>query len=198
MKDNNSPKKDKELKGNENESLDEAQSGESIQNLIQSYHFPTLMRYLDTISDNSEKIKLLIVMKSNYLQQDYVIDTGKVSFDKKCDVEIEKIRSIWELENSHGKSNFKSQFMLSNKIGAKIDLIRILNAMVDLHLVQKTNGDYPNKGEFMKICGEFFGTDLTNYHSNLSQALKEQSIEVNLKVFHKMIEITKSEHYTDQ
>jgi len=82
--------------------------------------------------------------------------------------------------------------------GAKIDLIRILNALYELKLILKENEQLLTKQEFMEALGEFLGVDLSKYHSNLSQALKNQPLEVNLKVFEKMKEATQKAHYTNE
>jgi hypothetical protein len=47
----------------------------------------------------------------------------------------------------------------------------------------------------MKQAGEFFGTDLSKYDIDLSQALNSTSLEANLKVFGQMKEVTQNSHY---
>lgn len=79
----------------------------------------------------------------------------------------------------------KTVFKLSEKKGAKIDLIRILNALYELRLIGNTNGNYPTKEGFMKKAGEFFGVDLQKYDVNLSQTFNG-TLEANLKVFKEM------------
>lgn len=89
----------------------------------------------------------------------------------------------------------KPVFKLSDKKGAKIDLIRILNALYELRLIKKTDGQIPTKQEFIEKMGEYLGDDLSKYHSNLSQALQNQPLEVNLKVFDEMKEVTQKAHF---
>lgn len=86
-------------------------------------------------------------------------------------------------------------FKLSDKKGAKTDLIRVLNALYELRLFNKTDGQIPTKQEFIETMGEYLGIDLSKYHSNLSQALQNQPLEVNLKVFEEMKEATQKAHY---
>ena len=89
----------------------------------------------------------------------------------------------------------KPIFKLSDKKGAKTDLIRVLNALYELRLFNKTDGQIPTKQEFIETMGEYLGVDLSKYHSNLSQALQNQPLEVNLKVFEEMKEATQKAHY---
>jgi len=92
----------------------------------------------------------------------------------------------------------KPLFKLSDKRGDKIDLIRVLYALNELCLVEKANGQLPTKGEFMEACGEFFGTDLSEYDKDLSQALNVSSKEANEKVFERMKEVMNKGHYTSK
>lgn len=89
----------------------------------------------------------------------------------------------------------KPVLKLSDKKGAKTDLIRVLNALYELRLFNKTDGQIPTKQEFMETLGEYLGVDLSKYHSNLSQALQNQPLEVNLKVFEDMKEATQKAHF---
>ncbi len=90
---------------------------------------------------------------------------------------------------------FESSFRLSSRRGMKTDLIRVLHALYELHFFEKPDGQIPTKEDFMIESGHFFGTDLSHYHSNLSQALKEQPLEVNLKIFDQMKSVTQKSHY---
>jgi hypothetical protein len=101
-----------------------------------------------------------------------------------------------ELEHKLNESSiYIPKFQLSKKKGAKIDLIRVLNALYELRLINDSDGQIPSKKIFFNAVGKFIGVELSNYHSNLSQALQNQPLEVNLKVFDEMMEITKKAHY---
>lgn len=93
------------------------------------------------------------------------------------------------------KDKKNQAFQLRKKQGAKTDLIRILNAVYELKIFEMTDGDIPSKEMFMTHTGAFFGTDLSKYDVDLSQALNITSIEANLKVFEKMKEVTQKSHY---
>lgn len=84
-----------------------------------------------------------------------------------------------EVEENH-------RFNLSSKRGAKIDFIRILNSLYELKFFELKNGQIPNKKEFMVEVGKFFGVELSEYHADLSQALKNGSTESNIKIFEEM------------
>lgn len=90
---------------------------------------------------------------------------------------------------------FTPLFKPSTKKGAKTDLIRVLNALYELKLIDKTDGQTPTKQEFMQAMGEYLGMNLSKYASNLSQSQNEQTLEVNLKVFDDMKEATQKAHY---
>lgn len=102
---------------------------------------------------------------------------------------------ISKIENLTGTTKAKPVFKLSDKKGAKTDLIRVLNALYELRLFNKTDGQIPTKQEFIETMGEYLGVDLSKYHSNLSQALQNQPLEVNLKVFEEMKKATQKAHY---
>jgi hypothetical protein len=89
----------------------------------------------------------------------------------------------------------KPVFKLSDKKGAKTDLIRVLNALYELRFFNKTDGQIPTKREFIETMGVYLGVDLSKYHSNLSQALQNQPLAVNLKVFEDMKKVTQNAHY---
>ena len=74
-------------------------------------------------------------------------------------------------------------------------MIRVLNALYELRFFNKTDGQIPTKQEFIETMGEYLGVDLSKYHSNLSQAMQNQPLEVNLKVFEEMKKVTQSAHY---
>jgi hypothetical protein len=93
------------------------------------------------------------------------------------------------------KDKKNQAFQLRKKQGAKTDLIRILNAVYELQMFEKTDGQIPSKEMFMKQAGEFFGTDLSKYDIDLSQALNNTTLETNIKVFEKMKEVTQNSHY---
>ena len=95
-------------------------------------------------------------------------------------------------------SKTKAKYKLSGKSGAKTDLIRILNALYELHFIEKEDGSIPTKQEFFEAFGNFLGINLSKYHANLSQTFKEQPLEVNLKIFEKMKEITQNGHFTSE
>ena len=140
----------------------------------------------------------------------------KMNFDKKelehltTTLTAEQLSQVAEIKTTYIKSliskieeltttpKAKPVFKLSEKNGAKTDLIRVLNALYELRFFNKTDGQIPTKQEFIETMGEYLGVDLSKYHTNLSQALKNQPLEVNLKVFEKMKEATQKFHYQNK
>ena len=161
------------------------------------YDFQKVKQHIETFETVKEKILYLTEIKTDFLQNkpywDFPFETP---FDRKCELEIEMLNKIVGIE-AHTTTTPKAKpvFKLSEKKGAKTDLIRVLNALYELRLFNKTDGLIPTKQEFMETMGEYLGVDLSSYHTNLSQALKNQSIEVNIKVFEDMITITQKAHY---
>lgn len=153
-------------------------------------------QHLEKLTDTNEKIKYLIIKKAEYDQQKDIEMVIGTSFGKKCEIEIKKLKALAELENEPEHKKTIPQFKLSDKKGSKTDLIRILNAIYELRMIEKPDGQIPSKEKFMKQAGNFFGTDLSKYDSDLSQAFNNTALEANLKIFEDMINITKDKHST--
>lgn len=98
---------------------------------------------------------------------------------------IQTIENIIGNELESEMINEKSSFRLTNKKGAKVDLIRILNAMYELQMVKLPNEQIPPKKLFMEKAGQFFGIDLAKYDADLAQAL-DGSKEKNIRIFEEM------------
>jgi len=160
------------------------------------YDFQKVKQHIETLTTVKDKILYLIEIKNDFLQNKNWWDLYiEAPFDRKCELEIKKLNEVLKLETHTTTPKAKPVFKLSDKKGAKTDLIRVLNALYELRLFNKTDGQIPTKQEFIETMGEYLGVDLSNYHSNLSQALQNQPLEVNLKVFQEMIEATKNAHY---
>lgn len=160
------------------------------------YDFQKVKQHIETLATVKDKILYLTEIKTDFLQNKsgWDIETG-TPFDRKCELEIKKLNEVLKLEAHTTTPKAKPIFKLSDKKGAKTDLIRVLNALYELRLFNKTDGQIPTKQEFIETIGEYLGVDLSKYHSNLSQALQNQPLEVNLKVFEDMKEATQKAHY---
>lgn len=144
-------------------------------------------QHLTTLQDAAEKIAYLIIKKTEYKQQDLGEFIFGVTFDQQCELEIKKIEALRKLEpKTPSPAKTQAQFKLSNRKGTKTNLIRILNAIYELRMIEKKDGQIPSKESFMKEAGEFFGTDFSKYDIDLSQAMNNTSIEANLKIFEDM------------
>lgn len=160
------------------------------------YDFQKVKQHIETLATVKDKILYLTEIKTDFLQNKsgWDLDIG-TPFDRKCELEIKKLNEVLKLEAHTTTPKAKPVFKLSEKKGAKTDLIRVLNALYELRLFNKTDGQIPTKQEFIETMGEYLGVDLSKYHSNLSQALQNQPLEVNLKVFEDMKEATQKAHY---
>ena len=157
--------------------------------------YDEVKRHIDTLKTAKEKIMYLQEAKTEYLQNQTTINIPSFvpSFDKKCDIEINGIREAIQLEEqlkgqpeAHTTTIPNPSFKLS-ETGSKIDLIRVLVALHESELFEKVNGKELTKKEFMKTMGDYLGVDLSNFHSNLSQALQTQPKDVNLKIFKELL-----------
>lgn len=161
---------------------------------VNRYDFEKVKKHIETLPDAKAKIKYLIEIKTGY-KQEIGYEWNYPNFGQKCELEIKKLNEILQLEAHTATSKTKPVFQLSKKMGSKIELIRVLNALYEIHLLEKTDGQRPSKQEFIGTMGEYLGVDLSNYHSNLSQALQNQPLETNLKVFEDMKAVTTRAHY---
>lgn len=160
------------------------------------YDFQKVKQHIETLTTVKDKILYLTEIKTDFLQNKISWDLDlSTPFDRKCELEIKKLNEVLKLEAHTTTPKAKPIFKLSDKKGAKTDLIRVLNALYELRLFNKTDGQIPTKQEFIETMGEYLGVDLSKYHSNLSQALQNQPLEVNLKVFEEMKEATQKAHY---
>ena len=145
------------------------------------------------------KIKYLIEVITDFKQKYVQFDSDKhyskyePNFLKQCELEIEKLKQLTELEIKSNSCEQPSIFILSKKRGNKADLIRILDTLYELQFFQTLEGQYPTKEIFMKHVGIFFGTDFSDYDKDRSQALNA-SIEANLKIFEQMKDIIQKMH----
>jgi hypothetical protein len=168
------------------------------------YDYDEVKQHIDTLGTAWEKIKYLEKAKTEYRQnrsgfglEDSALMrlSQGLPFDEKCDIEINGVIETMQLEEklkAHTATTPNPSLKLSGRTSAKTDFIRVLSALYDLKMFErKADGRMPTKAEFMVTVGGFFGLNLSNYHVNLSQALKNQSIEANLEVFHEMIAKTK-------
>lgn len=157
------------------------------------YNWNKTIAYIGTLPVLQDRIIYLIEQRTKY-KQESGYDFEHPNFGEKCELEIKKLKALIEIQNSTVPQT-KQAFQLRKKQGAKTDLIRILNAVYELRMFEMTDGQIPSKEMFMKQAGDFFGTDLSKYDIDLSQALNNTSLETNLKVFEQMKEVTQNSHY---
>ena len=172
-----------------------------IQNPNWHFDFEAIKTELTTIEAPTEKHKFLMNLLFDYSAKANEIDEQEYQFYESMGfvqwikTELQRCEYLQKLETTTTTPKAKPVFKLSEKKGAKTDLIRVLNALYELRLFNKTDGQIPTKQEFIETMGEYLGVDLSKYHSNLSQALQNQPLEVNLKVFEEMKEATQKAHY---
>jgi hypothetical protein len=163
---------------------------------VTKYDFQKAKQHIETLTTVKDKILYLTEIKTDYLQNKnyWDIEIG-TAFNEKCDLEIQMLKQVLKLETTTNTPKLQPIFKLSEKKGAKTDLIRVLFALYEIRLLCKTDGQIPTKQEFMETIGEYLGVDLSKYHTNLSQSLQNQPLEINLKVFEEMKEAIQKAHY---
>jgi hypothetical protein len=145
------------------------------------YDWQATKAHLDTLPDATAKIAHLIEKKAKYNQLGGLKLKGwGPDYADNCQTEIKKLEALAKLEQQG--QTVKSPFRLSEKKGAKTNLIRLLNALYELHLIELADGQRPTKAQFMQQVGGFLGVDMNRYEQTLSKAL-EQPLETNLEVF---------------
>ena len=84
---------------------------------------------------------------------------------------------------------FKSTIRINEKKFAKIDLIRIINAMYDIGFFVSTEGKKKIKGQCMVTIGNALNVDLGDYSNDLSSSMQDGSkIDKHLEIFKLMAE----------
>jgi len=172
-----------------------------IQNPNWHFDFEAIKVKLQTIETATEKQKYLMNLLFDYSAKAFEIDElerkyyESMGFVQWIKTELSRCEYEQTVEAATTTLKTKPVFKLSEKKGAKIDLIRVLNALHELRLFNKTDGQIPSKELFMKQSGEFFGIDLSKYDTDLSQALNNTSLEANLKVFEEMKTVTIKSHH---
>lgn len=160
-----------------------------------NYDIEEVKAHIATLTEVQKKIEYVRRIKADYQQAPGINITPlfNTPFDQQCDIEIGLLET--QLIGKQNSSQQISQpfFKLSSKM-PKTDLIRVLIAMYDLKFIEKTDGQIPDKKEFMEQIGVFFGLDLSKYHVYLTQALN-QSKEANAKVFDDMKKCIEAQYY---
>ncbi len=165
--------------------------GKKINEEDYKYNFENVKKQLETLNNSHNKITFLIEQKALY-QQDHnkPKNTPSPNFEEKCNIEIEKIKTLAEFEVKQTEItevNLNAfDFQLSSKL-SKIDFIRILNIMYEMKMFEQKDGQIPTKDKFIKTVGSYFNSDLSHFQKSISGSLQNQSLEVNKKVFEDMI-----------
>jgi len=172
-----------------------------IQNPNLHFDFEAIKTQLTTFEAPTEKHSFLMNILFDFSAKAYEIDElehqfyESMGFVQWIKTELSRCEYEQSIETATTTPKTKTVFKLSDKTGAKTNLIRVLNALYELRLFNKTDGQIPTKQEFIETMGEYLGVDLSKYHTNLSQALQNQPLEVNLKIFEDMKQATQNSHY---
>lgn len=100
--------------------------------------------------------------------------------------EIEPLR---ERIMSQPTSTGKSPVYLTERTGAKIDIIRVLNVLYEMGTFTGENGKKISKKDFMVAMGQAMNMDLSGYDKDLSRSLSDSTkLEKHLRIFENMLQ----------
>lgn len=153
------------------------------------FRWKEVKQHCDTLSDARSKIAYLIDRNAEYRQHLIISKEASTGFDEMCRIEISRIKEQEDLQAM--KAPYQGNIFLTPNKGNKINLIRIINALYEIRYFHDGNEQIPTKETVMIAIGKSLGVDLSNYDSNLSQALNTGNIENNIAIFQQMMDITK-------
>ena len=84
------------------------------------------------------------------------------------------------------------RIFLSKERGRRLDIIRIINAIIELGFFVDENGRKSSKKDVFAVFGHAMNVDFSNYHNDLSSSLADStSMNKHLKIFEEMLEMMK-------
>lgn len=90
---------------------------------------------------------------------------------------------------SQPTSTGKSPVYLTERTGAKIDIIRVLNVLYEMGTFTGENGKKISKKDFMIAMGQAMNMDLSGYDKDLSRSLSDSTkLEKHLRIFENMLQ----------
>ncbi len=158
-------------------------------------NFKNLQDKLELIPDVNEKLKILIEEKTDYLQQrgnNLLEDIWEVSYDKKIDLEIQKLEKILLIEHDKDLSNSNSENKLiyssTNKIlviSDSTDITRIFENAKQANIIS-------NKTQITQIVDIFFNLKRSNYDKNKSDLNKPLPAKSGTETFFEFVKLCSS------
>ncbi len=83
----------------------------------------------------------------------------------------------------------KSPVYLTERTGAKIDIIRVLNVLYEMGMFTEESGRKISKKDFMVAMGQAMNIDLSGYDKDLSRSLSDSTkLEKHLRIFENMLQ----------
>lgn len=168
------------------EKENQAKSVKTIENYF-DFDFDSVKNHLKTLSDNKAKIIYLVEAKADYEQQRFKYDFESPHFDRKCEIEIEKIKQLEQLEAIPGQNEIasKDDIQQKDKIGERevrqkalgLTQDRAVLAMSYLFLSAKTNCRNTEKAKFISFLTGFSETKIAQSFSRI----EKQKLELEEK-----------------
>lgn len=150
---------------------------------ITKYEFEIHKTYIDLEFNNSiEKIKYLIEIKTEYLQeQPLIVDidfNSKLSFDKKCDLEIQKLEKTLELEKNtptSPKETAPEPQQINNTLqwnGTELQFTELTKALYETKLISP---EIKTQKEFFNRMKQFFNVNDFNENDKIRDIVERSN-----------------------
>lgn len=105
---------------------------------------------------------------------------------------LNKLINISGLKTALSEPDQMAGFVLTNRRGAKIDFIRVLNALYEMKFFSDEN-NVLTKQIVMERFGQVLGVDLSKYDTDLSQAFMTGNVEQNVRIFQELSKVTENQ-----
>lgn len=132
------------------------------------YDFINVAKHLETLTSTTEKIKYLIEIKTDYLQNNPRSDEVlEISFNEKCELEIQKIQEILNLEIKTFKtpSTERTHVNSLNWQGSTLEFSEFSKALIESGLIGKVT----NEKEVFEKMKDFFNVEDFDKSDKLKQ-----------------------------
>jgi hypothetical protein len=145
----------------------------------QKFNIERVLKEIDTLS-TADKLSELRRYKAEWesLPAFMRLRPLQADFGAQVDAHIERFQ--------HEIVSTPNVFKISNKTGAKSDLLQVFYALHKLNLIVKQEGGHPNQKEFLEEFGKFIGEDWKDPSALISQRKNETEDTKQNEVFEKL------------
>lgn len=157
--------------------------------------------YLSWNPDTLERVQRLLLMAKIGFEEayNYGLKLTDDETGRTCQVTIKQMEllrkdKVFELDKlintlswlTNSPSQIKQTFKFTEKKGARLDLLKLLEVIHAKNWFHNHDGSLPGIEQFIEAFEQFSGADLKNHATSLSQAKLTQSTTY-LKIFHDLL-----------